>query len=114
MIALTLEPFERIPKGVQNGCVCNLLLFRQVRRLRSITLLIVAGFGFGFRPKKKGGGFGFGLGLKTKGRIGIGIRGAWICTSLVGSDNTTCINLSWLFFGNVHRWAQKLQSSRAR
>ncbi len=30
-----------ISRGVQNGCVCNLLLFRQVRHLRSINLLIL-------------------------------------------------------------------------
>ena len=29
-----------ISRGVQNGCVCNLLVFRQVGRLLSITLLI--------------------------------------------------------------------------
>ena len=29
-----------ITRGVQNVCACNLLLFRQVGRLRSITLLM--------------------------------------------------------------------------
>ena len=33
-----------ISRGVQNGCICNMLLFRQVGRLRSITLLIFYGF----------------------------------------------------------------------
>ncbi len=37
----TLKNINAISRGVQNGCVCNLLLFRQVGRLRSMTLLIV-------------------------------------------------------------------------
>ena len=38
VIALTLRVI--ITRGVQNGCVCNLLLFRHVGLMQSITLLI--------------------------------------------------------------------------
>ncbi len=42
LIRYTLKKHHRvfISRGVQNGCVCNLLFFRHVGHLRSIMLLI--------------------------------------------------------------------------
>ena len=46
VIALMLEnTIECNLKGVQNGCVCNLLLFRQVGRLWLTSLLILSDIG---------------------------------------------------------------------